>query len=168
MVNYILGLFLNLGIGLVFGFLFFLAKGILTGDLSGKDFLPTLWEWVILTCCFALNLYALYFTYRLSMDINAVCEGDGLETESFLPACLLGLLTCGIYTLYWVYKLARRLRANCPRYGFKMPETGREILVLHITSLGLISTYELIKNLNRVAVVYNQTGPAEVVGGVQG
>ena len=168
MAKYVLGLFLNLGIGLVFGFLFFLVKGILTGEVSGYDFFPALTGGMAFTGYFALNLYVLVFTYRLSMDINAVCEGDGLESESFLPACLLGLVTGGIYILYWIYKLAKRLRANTPRYGFKMPETGKEILVLHIASLGLISTYELIKNLNRAALVYNQTGPAAVVGGVQG
>ena len=47
-----------------------------------------------------------------------------------------------------------------------MQETGKEIAVLHSFSFGYIAAWELIKNMNKVAKVYNQNGLAEV-GGVQ-
>lgn len=121
----------------------------------------------IIVAFIANSLYRFYFYYRLSLDINAVCEGDGEETESYVTALALSLITFGAYEIYWTYKLAKRLRANAPRYGFKMLETGKDIAVLNAFSFGFVGTWELIKNTNRVARVYNQSGLAEVVGGVQ-
>ena len=167
MLGYVMGLLLNAGIGLIIGLIFLIVYAISTPYFFGEIGWSLVVAGIAATTLGAINLYKLYFFYRLSMDVNAVCEGDGLESESFLMAFLLNTVTFGIYSLIWTYKLAQRLRANTPRYGFKMPETGKEILVLHITSFGLISTYELIKYLNRVAQVYNQSGPAAVVGGVQ-
>ena len=80
---------------------------------------------------------------------------------------VLSTLTFGLYHIYWIYKLAQRMRANAPRYGFKMLETGKDIAVLDAFSFGFISAWELIKNMNRMAKVYNQSGVPEVVGGVQ-
>lgn len=114
----------------------------------------------VLLSIFTGNIYRLFFYYRLSLDVNAVCEGDGQETESYLSAAILGLLTFGFYFRYWEYKLAQRLRANAPRYGFKVAETGRDILVLGVMSNGYVSGWELIKNMNRFAEVYNQQGLA--------
>lgn len=117
----------------------------------------------VLTC----GIYPLYFYYKLSLDINSVCKGDGKESESYLVAVVLSTITLGAYKVYWVYKLAQRLHVNAPRYGFKMVETGKDIAVLDAFSAGYISAWELIKNINKIAKIYNQTGLAEVVGGVQ-
>ena len=122
----------------------------------------------IILSLFTLGIYRMYFYYRLSLDINAVCEGDGKESESYLMAAVLGGLTFGIYDLFWLYKLAQRLQVNAPRYGFKMFESGKDIVILNAFSLGYIGAWEFIKNVNRVAKVYNQTGLADVnVGGVR-
>lgn len=167
MTGYVLGLLLNAGIGLLVGVIFLIVYAIITPYFFGQIALYLIVLGISIMTLGAINLYNLYFYYRLSLDVNAVCEGDGLESESFLLAFLLNSVTLGIYNLIWMYKLAQRLRANTPRYGFKMPETGKEILALHIASFGLISTYEMIKYMNRAAQVYNQSGPAAVVGGVQ-
>jgi len=122
----------------------------------------------VLLSIFTFNLYRIYFYYKLSLDINAVCEGDGRETESSLAAAVLGWLTLGLYQLFWTYKMAQRLHVNAPRYGFKMPETGKDIVILEAFSAGYISAWELIRNVNRVARVYNQAGglPDVNAGGV--
>ena len=112
----------------------------------------------ILLHIFTLGLYDIYFYYRLSLDVEAVCEGDGVDSPNYLIAAILSTATFGLYKLYWLYKLAQRMHVNAPRYGFKMMETGREILVLDIISRGYISAYELIKNMNRIAQTYNQGG----------
>lgn len=123
-------------------------------------------KYVILSLI-TFGIYNLYFYYKLSLDINAVCKGDGEESESYLVAFALSTITLGAYKVYWVYKLAQRLHVNAPRYNFKMTQTGKDIAVLEAFSFGYISTWELIKNMNRIAKVYNQNGLAEVVGGVQ-
>jgi hypothetical protein len=107
-----------------------------------------------------LGLYDIYFYYRLSLDVDAACEGDGLEMPNYLVALALNGVTFGLYGLYWQYKLAQRMHVNAPRYGFSMLENGRDILVLKVVSQGLISAYELIKNMNRIAQVYNQGSSA--------
>lgn len=112
-------------------------------------------------------IYKIYFYYQLSLDINAVCEGDGVESKSYLFVLALNAATFGIYGKYWVYKMGQRLQANAPRYGFKMVIGGKEMLVLDLFSGGWISAWEFVRNMNRIAKVYNQTGLAEVIGGVQ-
>lgn len=112
-------------------------------------------------------IYNFYFYYQLSLDIDAVCEGDGVETKSYLFVYALSAVTFGIYGLYWIYKMGQRLQVNAPRYGFKMVIGGKEFLALCLFSGGWISAWEFVRNMNRIAKVYNQTGLPEVVGGVQ-
>lgn len=125
-------------------------------------------------CIFAIlgliataQIYKFYFYYQLSLDINAACKGDGVETKSYLFVYALNVATLGIYGKYWIYKIGQRMQANSPRYGFKMVIGGKELLALDLFSFGWISAWELVRNMNRIAKVYNQTGLAEVVGGVQ-
>lgn len=101
-------------------------------------------------------IYKFYFYYQLSIDVNAVCEGDGIENKSYLYVLALNSVTFGIYGKYWIYKIAQRLQANAPRYGFKMIVGGKEVLVLDLLSGGWISAWEFVRNMNRIAKVYNQ------------
>lgn len=117
----------------------------------------------VLLRIFTGGIYQMYFYYKLSLDVEAVCEGDGVESSNYLVKVLLNVLTFGLYSLYWNYKLGQRLYVNAPRYGFKMMESGRDILILKLLSNGMISAYELIKNMNRIAQVYNQNGLMPIV-----
>lgn len=118
-------------------------------------------------CAIFSVIYNFYFYYQLSLDINAVCEGDGLETTTYLYVAVLNAFTLGIYGKYWIYKVGQRLKANAPRYGFKMLVGGKEILVLDIFSNGWLSAWEFVRNMNRIAKVYNQQGLPKIEGGVQ-
>lgn len=111
------------------------------------------------------TVYKIYFYYTLSLDVDAVCIGDGRESGSYVAAAALSTLTFGLYNIYWTYKIGQRLHANAPRYGFKMLETGKDIALLDAFSFGFISAYELIKSMNKIAKVYNQTGPNGINGG---
>jgi hypothetical protein len=111
------------------------------------------------------QIYRIYFYYSLSVDIDTVCKGDGRECGSYVVAAALSTLTFGLYNIYWTYKIGQRLHANAPRYGFKMVETGKDIAVLDAFSFGFISAYELLKNTNRIAKVYNQSVANGVYGG---
>lgn len=166
MTKFVLSSLINLGIGLVFG----LVVGIIATIATDGNFTKITMLYVTLgitafVALFTGNLYRIYFNYRLSLDINAMCEGDGEESESFITAFVLNLFTFGIYRIFWTYKLAKRLRANAPRYGFKMEVTGKEIAVLDMVCFGFISAYELIKNTNEAAAVYNQSGLADIEEG---
>lgn len=112
-------------------------------------------------------IYKIYFYYQLSLDVNAICQGDGFETKSYLYVLALNTVTFGIYGKYWIYKLGQRLQANAPRYGFKMVIGGKEFLVLDLLSMGWISAWEFVRNMNRFAEVYNQNGLAGYEGGAQ-
>lgn len=119
-------------------------------------------------CALFLVIYPNYFYYQLSLDINAVCEGDGLETKSYMYVIALNAVTFGLYGKYWIYKAGQRLKLNAPRYGFKMLVGGKELLVLDLFSAGMISTWEFVRNMNQIAKVYNQTGVTDMIaGGVQ-
>lgn len=166
MTTFVLSSLINFGIGFIAGFIMSIV--VIIG--AGLPFAVCM-SWSLsmgfLFAILELNMYRVYFYYRLSMDINSVCEGDGQETTSFVLALALSMVTFGLYYLYWIYKLSQRLRVNAPRYGFKMLETGKEIAVLSLLSFNYIAAWELIKNMNRVAREYNQIGLPEVVGGVQ-
>ena len=112
-------------------------------------------------------VYNFYFYYQLSLDVDAVCEGDGYQSKSYLYVLALNSITFGIYKRYWIYRMAQRLQANAPRYGFKMMVGGREMVVLDILSTGWISAWEFVRNMNKIAKVYNQQGLPTFEGGVQ-
>lgn len=168
MTTFVLSSLINLGIGLAFGIIVGIVMTIASeGNAALATMVGVPISVGVIVSLLASNMYRLYFYYRLSLDVNAVCEGDGKETESYVIAFVLNTVTFGLYQLYWAYKLAQRLHANAPRYGFKMMETGKEIVVLDVFCFGYIAAWELIKNMNKVAKVYNQSGLAEIVGGVQ-
>ncbi len=168
MTTFVLSSLINLGIGLVFGLLVGIVMTIASeGNAALATMVSVPISVGIIVALLARNMYRLYFYYRLSLDINEICKGDGQESESYVIAFVLSTLTFGLYHIYWTYKLAQRLHVNAPRYGYKMLETGKDIAVLDTFSFGYIAAWELIKNMNRIAKVYNQNGLAEVVGGVQ-
>jgi len=169
MVAFVLSSLINAGIGLAFGMLVGIVQVIGNGGhFAMSIIISESLTWMVLVALLTVNMYRIYFYYRLSLDIDSICEGDGDENESYVTAIVLSMLTFGIYELYWTYKLAKRLKANAPRYGFKMLESGKDIVILNTFSFGFIGAWELIKYMNRISRVYNQTGVAPVLeGGVQ-
>lgn len=168
MTRFVLSTFLNLGIGLAAGIVLGIVAAIFMSG-HGSSFIALLS--VSGSVCayvtyFTINMYRLYYYYRLSLDINEVCKGDGCETDSFLSAAILGALTLGLYFIYWKYKVAQRLKANSPRYGFKTQVGGKDIIIMDLLTFGIVSTYELTKTMNKIAPVYNEYGLADL-GGVE-
>lgn len=110
----------------------------------------------ILFSILTLGIYKIYFYYCLARDINTLCEGDGKETPNYLIAVLVGTATLGLYMKYWLYQQGQRLHVNAPKYGFRMVEDGWHVLGLSIIpGVGLLSSYILIKNVNKMADNYN-------------
>jgi hypothetical protein len=112
----------------------------------------------IITC----GIYSYYFLYTMARDANTICEGDGDKTGGLLAFILLSMITCGIYGIYWEYKLGNRLAENAPRYGLMFQENGTSVLVWYIFGVlvcgigPFVAMSILIKNMNRLAMAYNQ------------
>lgn len=164
LIYYVLFYALSIGLGIpctVFGVVLLFSRSV-AGEIFGIFFILSA------IALFGLNIvYRVYFYYSLSLDVDAVCKGDGRESGSYVAAAALSTLTLGFYNIYWTYKIGQRLHANAPRYGFKIVETGKDIALLDAFSFGYVSTYELLKNMNRIARVYNQSGTVGIYGGVQ-
>lgn len=110
------------------------------------------------------GIYNLIYYYKIGRDINAVCEGDGKESFSYLAAVLLSPFTLGLSVRYWLYQQGQRLKVNAPRYGYTMVEGGWDLVVFSVLMVGgdYITAYQLGRHLNKIGRVYNNTGLAEV------
>lgn len=166
MTSFVMSSFINFCIGLAFGIIVWIITAVVTERVDFKEFFNIVIYMAVFVALFTTNIYRIYFFYTFSIDVNRVCIGDGDESDNYLIACILSIVTFGVYRIYWVYKIAQRIRANAPKYGFKIQETGKEIAALYIFSFGYISVFELIKNMNRIADSYNKTIKSRV-GGVQ-
>ena len=111
----------------------------------------------IVTC----GIYGIYFLYKLIIDVNIICAGDGDETPGLLKLLLLTIVTCGIYAWIWYYKLGNRIQMNGSRYGLNIQENGTTILLWMLLGSCLfgigpyVAMYYIIRNVNSLAVEYN-------------
>ena len=97
MTKFVMSSLLNFGIGLVFGLIVgIIATIFLKGYMAMVTMLAVPVGIAVVFSRFTTNMYRLYFYYRLSLDVNALCEGDGEETESFLITVLLSIATLGL------------------------------------------------------------------------
>lgn len=112
----------------------------------------------LITC----GIYGIIFKYKLTEDVNTVCDGDGRHTMNYLLVILLSILTCGVYGYVWTYQIGDRIQnAAARRYGFQSSTSGVELLAL--TLIGLVSCgicsyiadYELITAVNALGEKYN-------------
>lgn len=107
------------------------------------------------------GLYGIYYMYRMTEDINAVCDGDGEDSPNYLIVILLSFITCGIYQFYWIYKQANRMYDAATRYDVRIDETGTTILLWMILGsllcfFGTFYAWHLMfTNLNKLASEYN-------------
>lgn len=112
----------------------------------------------IITC----GIYGYYFLYRMALDVNIACEGDGEHTAGLLQFIVLSFVTCGIYSWIWYYKLGNRLAENAPRYGMNFQENGTTVLMWQLFGALLcgigpfMAMHILIKNSNKICNAYNQ------------
>ncbi len=111
----------------------------------------------IITC----GIYSYYFIYKLSLDLNLICNGDGKNTAGLLKFIGLSIITCGIYSWIWYYGVADRLAMNAPRYGLQFNESGSTVLLWMILGsflcgIGMfVGMHIIMKNTNALAIRYN-------------
>lgn len=112
----------------------------------------------IITC----GIYGIVFWCKYAEDVNRVCAGDGKETKGYIVMILLTIVTCGIYYYVWLYGVGNRLMETGPKYGVSFSESGTSVLMWMLfgsllCGIGpLISINILIKNMNVLAIQYNQ------------
>ena len=110
----------------------------------------------IVTC----GIYAFYYYYVMTQDINTMVGDDGQNVD---PATivLLTLVTCGFYSWYWYYVQGNRMKALADQNGIPCQENGTTYLLWVlvgslICGLGVwIGMYLMIKNFNQLARAYN-------------
>ncbi len=110
------------------------------------------------------GIYSIIYFYKAGRDIDAVCEGDGKKSFSYLVALVLSPVTFGLSKLFWNYQQGQRLKVNAPRYGYKMVPGGVDYAVFGILPLGgdLIVAYLMAEHLNRISRVFNTNGVASI------
>lgn len=130
------------------------------GYAEPVDASRSLFTWIVLTIL-TCGIYSWYFIYKLAVDMNRMCSGDGEETPGLLVFVLLSMVTCGFYAYWWYYKIGNRMQANAPRYGLNFQENGTTILLWQIVGILLcglgpfVAMHIIIKNANALATAYN-------------
>lgn len=112
----------------------------------------------LITC----GIYGIYYTYKLMLDVNVACDGDGETFDTSLGMFyLLTYVTCGIYMLVMMYKTVARLNNNAPRYGLSFKEDGTTYLLWTLLGAFLCcvgpyyAIYFTIQNSNALCGAYN-------------
>ncbi|MCR3759444.1 DUF4234 domain-containing protein [Clostridium felsineum] len=120
----------------------------------------SIWKYALLgiiTC----GIYSYYTIYKVSQDVNVICDGDGRNTAGLIQFILLSIVTCGIYAWFWYYGVGNRLQENAPRYNLTFAENGTTVLMWMIfgsliCGIGFFVGFNVIlKNTNRLALAYN-------------
>lgn len=128
------------------------------------------------------GIYSIMFMNKMGKYVNEICRGDGKALRSYVCAQVLSRTLAGvgilglfvtsyslalllfalpfvIYIKYWYYMLGDRMNKKAVDYGFKVTESGMDILILSLLPLGtsiFIPTI-LISNMNKFARVFNHS-----------
>lgn len=111
----------------------------------------------IITC----GIYALYFIWKMSADMNDLCKEDGRTTPGLAKYILLGIITCGIYNIIWWYRVAERLNDAGARKNVKVDINGTNFLLFYIIGAfvcgigALVALHLVFTSMNRLAAAYN-------------
>ena len=116
---------------------------------------------LIIFSIITFGIYGFYWIYKLSQDVNTVCEGDGKKTSGLLKYLLFGIITFGIYNLVWLYMLGDRLQDNASKYNLSFKESGGTILLWYLLGSFIIigpfiALHIIIKNTNALAEEFNK------------
>lgn len=127
------------------------------------------------------GIYHIMFMNKMGKYTNEICYGDGKALRSYICAQVLArvLATAGVvgmffsaksvglllfalpfvmYIKYWYFMIGDRMHKKAADYGFKITETGMDILILSLLPLGemvFIPTI-LVNNMNKFARLFNR------------
>lgn len=119
-----------------------------------------LWKLVLFSIA-TLGIYNMYFWFQFTRDLNEINQEDKRIKNYFL-VIFLSIITFGIYRWVWFFYLADRIQVSGEHMGVNIqPGPG---VTLFIRLFGtfilvgpLVSTYIVIRNMNKIAAAYNNT-----------
>lgn len=107
------------------------------------------------------GIYGLFFWYRWTENVNAICDGDEKDSANYLLVYILDWFSCGIYALVWNYQQAERLYQAGDKYGIQIKKGGLFILMFRIFFPPVANAFKII-NANKLIDAYNSKLTAEV------
>lgn len=109
----------------------------------------------VVTC----GIYNYYMFGYMGKSSNDEAERYGVKKiMDFLPALLLGFVTCGIFLIVWQYQFMNQQVELARAKGVNVAPTDNPILLLLILFVPFYSYYVLCDNYNRI--VPDQQAPA--------
>lgn len=104
---------------------------------------------VILLSVITCGLYALYWIYKMSQEIQMVeKEREGTSPGLELVLCIV---TCGLYTYYWYYKYAKKIYVIQDDLDIRPAEdNGILYIILAVFQLHIIAMAIMQASFNKV------------------
>lgn len=107
----------------------------------------------ILLNIITLGIYGIFFWYKWTKDVNAICEGDEKDSANYLLVLILDVFSFGINILVWNYQMAERLYQKAADYGVEIKHGG--LFVMLCKFLPLVSSILKISYINKFVDAYN-------------
>ena len=106
-----------------------------------------------------LGIYGIFFWYKWTEDVNAICEGDDKDSANYLLVLILNVFSFGINILVWNYQMAERLYQRAADYGVEIKHGG--LFVMLCKFLPLVNTILKIAYINKFVEAYNAKATEE-------
>lgn len=108
-----------------------------------------------------LGIYAIYWGYKLTKDINELCKDKMKPLPNYFLAIFLSIITLGLYGAYWSYQVAKRLYEISPVYGVEVKEKPQYMLLVAelggftVGATAALWLFYICKNMNTLRIPYN-------------
>lgn len=118
--------------------------------------------WYIFLNIITLGVYGLFFWYRWTENVNALCDGDDKDSANYVLVYILDWFSFGIYSLVWNYQMSERMYQLADNYGVEIKHGGMFVMIWRIF-LPLVSSICKIKYANKLIDAYNAKLSAEYI-----
>ncbi len=109
------------------------------------------WITVLVLSVVTCGIYGLYAWYVMATSHNTLAEKySKKKIMGFIPAILIGCVTCGIWLIVWYYQYCKQVAEIAKEKGAKLPLTEEPILMLILMCVPVISIYVLVEDHNVV------------------
>lgn len=121
-----------------------------------------LWFVIIATCIYSFAKVI----NDISKTVDALCIGDGKQSNSILVVFVLNMVTFGIYKFIYFYKMVSRLEEASKKYDTSISISPQNHLIFTILAsvvgIGfLVGCGLIIEDVNKLATISNQENEFE-------
>ena len=114
------------------------------------------------------SIYYLYALHVMTKNQNEIAKRYNVKTiMGFIPAFLLGCVTCGIYVIIWFYQFAVQQSSILKAMGASSDPATPLGLFLTYYFIPIYSYYVLCENHNKAVDLYSQNNFQQPFGGYQ-